>query len=241
MNKLPTLIALLLAICPSLQAKVIRFSGYEWTVRESGYGGPGPNQWDENNAWVDGEGRLHLKLTQRDGKWYCAEVYTNTNFGFGSYQFQLIGRVDQLDQNLVFGLFTYPEHDIGPDGTHEIDIEFSRWGHAGAPIGSYTIWPPKRGVHQATKSFSMNLDGDKSTHRFTWSPTGLLFQSLQGFSDGGTGQFESWNYAPEDPEKHISRKPMPLHINLWCYKDAAPSNGQPVEVIVSAFQFKPQP
>jgi hypothetical protein len=34
------------------QAKDIEFGGYTWAVR-SGRGGPGPNVWDENNAWLD--------------------------------------------------------------------------------------------------------------------------------------------------------------------------------------------
>ena len=52
--------------------------------------------------------------------------------GFGRYQFQVIGRIDQLDPNVVLGLFKYPTPDVGPDGTNEIDIEFAQWGRATA-------------------------------------------------------------------------------------------------------------
>jgi hypothetical protein len=120
--------AILLAACAFSQAKTIRFSGYDWIVRPSGTGGPGPNQWDENNVWVDGSGYLHLKLSQRAGRWYCSEVYTKDRLAFGSYQFWVIGHVDKLDQNVVFGLFSYPTPDVGPDGTNELDIEFAKWG-----------------------------------------------------------------------------------------------------------------
>ena len=84
----------LLAIPATVHARTIEFSGYQWEVRPSGIGGPGPNNWDENNVSVDSHGYLHLKLNQRDGEWYCSEVYLPQAFGFGFYQFSVIGRVD---------------------------------------------------------------------------------------------------------------------------------------------------
>jgi len=109
------------------QAKDIEFGGYTWAVR-SGRGGPGPNVWDENNVWMDTSTNLHLKISQRDGKWSCAEVTMKKRLGFGRYQFQTTGRLDRVDDNVVLGLFNYPTGDVGQDGTHEIDIEFARWG-----------------------------------------------------------------------------------------------------------------
>jgi hypothetical protein len=229
---------LLLAFCTNAQAKTIRFSGYDWTVRPSENGGPGPNHWDENNVWIDELGRLHLKLTHQNGKWFCAEIYTNQSLGFGSYQFQIVGGLDKLDPNVVFGLFNYPEPEVGPDGTNEIDIEFARWGHSAAPICNYTVWPVNPKLDQAGVSFPAKLSTDESTQRFIWSPAGVSFQSLQGFTDGNTGQFAGWNNHPPDPAARVSQKPMPVHINLWCFKGRAPGNGQPVEVIISAFKFK---
>lgn len=49
----------------------LKFAGLEWTVRE-GQGGPGPNTWESRNVFVDGQGFLHLKLVQREGRWSCA-------------------------------------------------------------------------------------------------------------------------------------------------------------------------
>ena len=34
--------------------------------------------------------------------------------GFGRYQFQVAGRLDLLDDNVVLGLFNYPAGDVGP-------------------------------------------------------------------------------------------------------------------------------
>ena len=80
----------------------LNFSGYAWDVRPSGTGGPGPNIWDDANAWVDRAGRLHLQLTSvtnvaGETEWHCVELATQLRLGFGRYQFQVIGRIDQLD------------------------------------------------------------------------------------------------------------------------------------------------
>src|ERR1035437_6615352 len=84
------LVGLFVTLGFSTQAKNIEFGGYAWAVR-SGRGGPGPNAWDENNAWLDASTNLHLKISQRDGKWSCAELTMRRRLGFGRYQFQ-IGR-----------------------------------------------------------------------------------------------------------------------------------------------------
>ena len=81
------LIAAALAASGLAQAKTLNFSGYAWEVRNQIQSGPGPNDWDENNAWVDAQGRLHLKIAQRGGKWSSSEVYLPQRLGFGRYQF----------------------------------------------------------------------------------------------------------------------------------------------------------
>jgi hypothetical protein len=109
--------------------RTIQFSGYEWIVRDHGsdLSGPGPNLWDGSNVWVDESGDLHLKLTHTEDGWHSAEVTMTQRLGFGRYQFQVIGPIDQLDPNVVLGLFNYPTEEVGPDGTNEIDIEFAHW------------------------------------------------------------------------------------------------------------------
>ena len=233
------LAAVLAAVSGSCQAKTISFSGSDWTVRSSGIGGPGPNDWDENNAWVDCSGYLHLKLAPRDGTWYCSEVFTTNRFGFGRYQFWIVGPVDKLDLNVVLGLFNYPTRDVGRGGTHEIDIEFAKWGIPSAPIGNYTVWPTERALKSTSYSFPVSFNGDLSTQRCTWSPTGVFFQSLVGHRDDDLQQVASWRYEPADPASRISQQPMPVHINLWCFEGRPPTDGEPVELIVRAFKFTP--
>jgi hypothetical protein len=244
MKTKPTLIASVLAVLmmagASSEAKTIRFSGYNWTVKSGVKIAPGPNNWDENNVWVDERGYLHLRLAQRDGRWYCSQVSLNDRLGFGRYQFWVIGRLDEFDPNVVLGLFNYPTPDVGPDRTNEIDIEFAQWGNPAAPIGNYTVWPTTTALKPASKRFTVDLTGTYTTHRFIWDSTSVSFQSLNGHYDDNTGQFEQWMYQPTDPSRYISQKPMPVQLNLWLFKGQPPVNGQSVEVIVRTFTFTPK-
>ena len=232
--------AVMTSFCTPGWAKTIYFAGYDWTVKSGNNIGPGPNSWDEDNVWVDQNGYLHLVLSKRDSQWYCAQASMVDRLGFGRYQFWVTGRIDQLDPNVVFGLFNYPPSDVGPDGTHEIDIEFARWGKPAAPIGNYTVWPARSGLSSAHHVFPVALSGDDTTQRFLWSYSSVTFQSLVGHTDDDTGQFAMWPYQPRDAAKFIGDNPMPVEMNLWLFKGQPPQNGQEVELIVRSFKFTPE-
>ena len=62
-----------------VEMRTITFSGYQWDVRATGKGGPGPNIWDDANAQVDDKGWLHLKITSNadttgNTEWHCVEL-----------------------------------------------------------------------------------------------------------------------------------------------------------------------
>ncbi len=88
--------------------KTITFSGYQWEVRDTGAltGGPGPNVFDEGNAQVDDEGRLHIKITSVASaaggtEWHCVELGTQQRLDSGRYQFQVIGTRSQRSLRAV--------------------------------------------------------------------------------------------------------------------------------------------
>ena len=206
----------------------------------TGHGGPGPNAWDENNVWLDSATNLHLKISHRGGKWSCAEITMQKRLGFGRYQFQTSGRLDRFDDNVVLGLFNYPTGDVGPDGTHEIDIEFARWGGATNPVGNFTVWPAEKGMKHVTKPFAFGPAGDEATHRFIWSHDQILFQSLPGCRDDDQSELSRWLYRPQEPTRSLSQQAMPVHVNLWLFQRRPPKNGQEVELILRAFKFMPE-
>src|SRR5947207_3205361 len=74
----------------SAAPRILRWSGYDWIVKDStGPVGPGPNRFSDSsrNVWVDPSGRLHLRIENRNGRWWCAELWTTTALGYGNSVF----------------------------------------------------------------------------------------------------------------------------------------------------------
>jgi len=232
-------LSFVLALVPGAFARTVDFAGYTWEVREGG-GGPGPNRWSADNVRVAADG-LHLRIAGAGGQWTCAEVTLTQALGFGTYAFELAGRPDRFDRNIVLGLFDYPTPDIGPDGTNEIDIEFAQWGDAGDGRRlNWTVYPPALGPAPTHAQRAFALTGDASTHRFDWTATGVKFASFDGWQDaGGLALLAKWNDAPAKPWRHIPQKPLPVHMNLWLFKGQPPVDGQEVEVVIRSFVFTP--
>lgn len=218
-------------------AKTLTFAGHTWTVRPNSVGGPRNNTWCEDNAFVDSSGYLHLKLTNTGGAWCSAQVESTDRMGYGTYQWQLNSRVDLLDKNVVFGLFQYPTADVGPDGTNEIDIEFTKWGNSLSNGLNYTVYPAQAGLTETTQNFPISLNGDYTTHRYIWQSQSVHFQSTNGHYDTSPYPIADWTFAPFNPQQRIGSQPMPVYMNLWI--TAPPSNNQPVEVVISNFTFTP--
>jgi hypothetical protein len=90
-------------------------------VKSSTRSGPGPNYFSDSsrNVWVDRQGRLHLRLTHVNGHWYCAEVISERLFGRGRYSFRVDSPLNDLDPQVVVGLFTWNDNPAFDD--REID------------------------------------------------------------------------------------------------------------------------
>jgi hypothetical protein len=213
----------------------LKFANFLWEVRQSsGQAGPGPNLFDKRNVSLLSSGVLRLDVTQRDGAWTCAELSTIERLGLGTYQFQLVGRPDLLDPQLVFGFFPYPPPDVGPDGTHELDIEFARWGERAKPCGNYTVCPTTPGKPATTHPFPLALPHEHSTHRIVRRADRLIFSSYSGHRQP-TDQREKlseWEFSGE-----ISRAAMPLHLNFWLFRGKAPQNGKSASLTLKDIQF----
>jgi len=218
----------------------LSFSGYTWEIRpSSGQAGPGPNYWSASNVWVDANGFLHLKAAYNPTThhWECAEVYTQASLGYGTYQWQVEGTLGSFDKNVVLGLFNYS----GNDGYDEMDIEIARWGNASANNLNYTIWPAT-GATATRASYTASFTtpgGTYTTHRFKRTANSVKLQSLYGFYDDDTNQFQTKTFTT--PGTSISTLAMPVHMNLWFFSGRAPSDGQNVEVIIHSFKFTPLP
>jgi beta-glucanase (GH16 family) len=208
----------------------VTWSGATWQIKTSRSAvGPGPNIFDKSNVWVDAQGRLHLRIAKNAaGAWSAAEIIGPKTYGYGTYTMSLASPTDRLDPNVVLGFFTW--NDRAPYAHREIDIEFARWGVAGdATNAQYVVQPTSVAGHLTR--FTSPSDAT-STHAFTWRMGRIDWQS-----QGATGAtIASRTYSGTDVPPTGGER---VRLNLWLFGGAGPTDGQPVEVIISAFTFAP--
>ena len=214
--------------------RTIEFSGHTWNVKESNdtQVGPGGNYFssDGNDVWVDGSGNLHLTISQKNGKWYSTEVFTQDSLGYGTYTFVTASPIDQLDKNAVLGLFTWD--DDAPPYYREIDIEFSRWGEDLAENSQFVVQPHDQAGNR--HRFYTTLTGSYSTHGFKWEKDQVNFFSNQGHPPLLGDEIETLHYTgPNVP----AGGPVNARINLWLFNGVPPSNGQKIEVVIESFSY----
>lgn len=208
----------------------VTWSGAIWQVKTSRSAvGPGPNIFDKTNVWVDAQGRLHLRIAKNAaGAWSAAEIIGPKTYGYGTYTFTLASPTDGLDPNVVLGFFTWS--DKAPYAHREIDIEFARWGVAGDVTNAQYVVQPTSGANHLTR-FTQPSDAT-STHAFTWRKGQIDWQSR-----GAAGAtIASKTYAGTDVPPTGDER---VRLNLWLFGGAAPTDGQSVEVVISAFTFAP--
>lgn len=229
----------LLLLAGAADAKRLRFSGYDFKVKEGRGLGPGPNDWAKSQAFVDGKGRLHLRFSEVNGRWLAGEIQSISKFGFGTYEMEFTGDIGGQDRNVVFGFFNYPTADVGPDATNEIDVEFARWGNATYKPLNYTVWPVTPGLQNAHRTFAFPKGERRSIHRFVWTREQVAYSSVEIKDNGRPGVETSWIFAPGNYADRIASQPMPVYFNLWGFRGRRPSDDRPVEVIVNRFRFTP--
>jgi len=221
------------------ESREISFADLTWVVKSSGSGrlDPGNNYFsdDGDNVWVDGNG-LNLALRYVDGKWLCSEVLLEQSLGYGTYCFSTHGRVDLLDPNLVFGLFTWS--DIAKLIKHkEFDFEFSRWGNPLDPTNAqFAINPFWLGMVERYYLELTDAAADVTLY-LVWQPDYVEFRSYYG-------RYTLTNLPPADKlifawvydQEAI---PAPgneaVHLNLWLNDNAGPQDSSETFVTISDF------
>ena len=243
-------LALFLASCggsSSTPSNVVKdglnWKGHQWAVTTGAMAGVA--RGNPANVSVDANGYLHLKITNNGGAFTAAELFSKDNLGFGTYQWQIQGSIDNMDPATVLGFFPYgPQASIGIDGENELDIEFSKWGNTlcgGACNADFTFFPStgNKSIGSTENDFKVNLGaGALTTARLVWNSTSVVATVMSGLQPVGTtaNVLHTWTFSPSDYTVRIPQQPVPVGMNLWCFQTTPASNQ---EVIIQDFQFAP--
>jgi hypothetical protein len=203
--------------------------GYNWNIDPNGTPiGGGLISSNSNNLSVDSNGYLHVMINESGGTWTGAEMFTQENLGFGTYQWVLQGNnFYQMDPPIVLGLFTYgPANGIGTDGTDEIDIEFSNWdGTVGNGNIDFTVYPAtghknKGSAGSADQEYHVAAPSSGTTTvRFVWSSTSVswyIMSGTVGVNSAPTNVLQSFTY--NGTTTTIPQVALPVGINFWTYQ-----------------------
>jgi len=214
-----------------VESKVIHFSGYDWTVRAAGSDRGGePNAFDPANAWVDAQGRLHLRISRKDGKWMCAEVSLNRSLGFGSYRF-VVQDSAHLDPSAVLSILTWDDIRSG-DFRNEFDVELSQWGNPNGMNAQYVVQP----FYVPENISRFTVPAGTMTHVVRWEPEKLEFKTIRGATDGPEAR-------PVHQHSFTSGIPTPageaVHIVLYEFHPSKSTSQQPSEVVIEKFEYFP--
>lgn len=212
-------------------SKIIHFSGYDWNVRSaaSDRGGE-PNAYDPENAWVDQNGYLHLRMQYRDGQWSCAEVSMTRSLGYGSYMF-VVQDTGHLSPSAVLGLYTMD--DLRTDDVRsELDVELSRWGSAANKNAQFVVQP----FYVPENIDRFEVPAGVLTHMFRWEPGRASFQTVPG---------SGMRPGAARINEHVFTSGIPIpanetpHIDLYDFHHSRNSSEQPAEVVIEKFEFLP--
>jgi hypothetical protein len=115
-----------------------------------------------------------------------------------------------------------------------VDVEFSRWGYAGNPVGQFVAQPFDY-PGNLRRFDAVFADGEVTSHAFRWLPDRVEFRSWRGGpgDEATSAPIHAWTYTGP----HLPRPDQPrVHINLWQF-EGHPATNQ--EVVVDAFTFVP--
>jgi hypothetical protein len=222
-----------------LVLETIDFAGRTWDVK-SGYcsigntAGPGPNYWcgDEEDLWIDGQGRLHMRINYKSSlsAYGCVSIKTLVS-GCGVYRYTVTdgpsGTPDSFDKNVVLGLFTYETN--ATYDNYEIDVEISDWGD---PTPNANLWfSTWQDETPTSDDFLVEFGTGAVEHTFVWQPSAILFTSTKDDVLIGDGVRTGSDVYPCPTE------PIYARINFWLMSGLSPSSEQ--EVVIGDFEFTP--
>ena len=249
---------------PLIETGDLYFSGYYWNIKNSDNTqvGPGPNRFSNSsaNVWLDTDNMLHLRITKRNNQWFCSEVISVREFGYGTYKFVTASDLTTFTEKEVLGLFTWNNYSFQTQGNSEVDIEFARWNDGNdSLLLTYSVQPvwfsnPSPYIERTQKP-QMKVSELKGvcTHLFEWTPSLITWKSYRGESVSPGNLIAEWSYDSSNQprnkmEGNLVSDPIVIpapedstnaRINLWLLFGQPPANNQETEVVIKSFQHTP--
>ncbi|MBB5329872.1 hypothetical protein [Tunturiibacter gelidoferens] len=156
----------------------IKFSGYDWDVRTIAGDRGGTNSlYDGDNAWVDKDGALHLRIKKKGNKWSCAEAVLSRSLGYGTY-IVTVRDTSQLDPAAILSLNTFDDWG-GEQNYRELDVELGRWGDATNKNNAQFAVQP---FYVPGNVAPFVAPAGVLTHSFHWEPGRVKFVTVRGQS-----------------------------------------------------------
>jgi len=228
--------------------------GYTWNTLDSDCGVGGGHLCNNvANETVDANGYLHLKIAKVGQTWHDAELWTQNNFGFGTFNivvqadpsvFSYVGNTTSWNKDTVFSPFLYgPLNGIGKEGANEIDFaEFATWDSPALQNLDFTVYPAVGSGGDNgwdhVKRWIIPDNPTLVTVRTTWTPTSVTMTLYAGAVPlGETGTVIVANaYAPKNPSLKVPQTALPMVLNI--YPSSLKTGFVAQEVIVQSFQYQ---
>jgi hypothetical protein len=206
-------------------ARTLRFGGQEWNdfFHVSEYGGI-PHHYLPQNASVDEQGHLHLKITRLAEQWTCSEVNVARSLGYGTYRITF-ENPKALEPAVEFGFFNM-DVQANHENYREIDFHVSRWGDPHSTNAEYVLQP----YYLPVNVHSFEIPPTLITTTLRWSP------GQADFSTEGNGkQLAAWKFTAGVP----SPVDGSIYLNLCVFGYPKNPLQHEVEFVVTDFSYLP--
>jgi hypothetical protein len=212
--------------------KPLKFSGYDWDVRTipSDRGGSS-HPYSGDNAWTDGAGALHLRISKTPNAWSCAEVVLNRSLGYGTYVL-LVRDISHLEAAAVLSMTTFDEWG-GDQYYREMDVEVSRWGDGSSKNNAQYVIEP---YYRPGNVYQFFAPSGTLTYSMRWESGHAAFRTTRGDSGGsGAPVISSHEFTLGIPSPGQER------VHLFFYVVASDKNPlqHDNEVVLEKFAYLP--
>jgi hypothetical protein len=209
--------------------RTILWSGRRWWVYSSpSVKGPEgvPLTNNPNAVYVDGKGRLHLRIVKVNGQWRSVELRTVNTVSYGNFRLVNDTATARFSNRTVFGMFIYRPGASKAHGGHELDIENSRFpNYLKAPNNAQFAVQPYTAAHHE-HPYHVTRKDVPLLQQLTWyAPSRgkgtVKFLTRVGATSHGR-LLSRWTYhGASDP----TAQNMYVYLTLWLNHGKAPTHG----------------